>query len=579
MDTTQTLTTLLSEIARFFRQSPYALPQAAILADEWISQLQSTQFTLVALGNSEACKSLLRALDLSRLADDVQILDLSEEDEEMDKVAWRARLAHAHGFLFVTHATQIFPQSQRQLAAVLLGDGTAKQARFVITNMHLIDQNDVDDVHAWVRKLLGRYCTDSQGNLDETLYSERVLFIDQSDPAEIAYFVANLQHSLTNSMTRQMAKASAATQTLIYLIGGAEQQLEQTRQQQQTAIDTLRKEQQQLVQSEQTRQEQWTRLHEQLKNLHERIKFVTQASLVRHLDKMENRWNNDAPRFLELDDLTLPTIGSLSLASTARQRIGNKLKRNVENYLQGQFADWAAELPTLLTQEIENWQLNLKPPFTLSAQALEELNRTFTHALPATLNQEQLAGLLQQRIKAWIGGGELGIVKLIARAALLTVVVVGSSLFSITGLVAWAVFEAIQAGKLQRDVKESVSSDLRRSLFRLLRAELSKPEALGNRFDPALEQAIHEASAEIVNAESDATAAQAHQQRLIQLQQEIVDSEAEQKDLHDQREKIDRLAEELGRHMDAKPLSGQELIALYQRKATIYGVLEAQETA
>lgn len=509
------------------------------------------------------------------LLEAVELVDLGGATDEVASGLRAQYLPHAGAFIFVTNATQVFPQWEREQMAALLGSRPAHQAHFVVMNMHQIEAEDEAELRDWVQQVLAPYFVDEKGQAAETAYARQVHFVNPRQEESVAQMRAAFAAFLADGAARTRAQQSATVQVLVYLAGEAEATVATRQTALHTEIagqqDELRR-QASIAQNARRRQAEFG---EQMALLCERCQFKVYESLVRHVEQMERRWPQEGAALLADDVLTAARLTAAALSAQAQERLSKAVEQKVTAYLDKQVNVWAAQIPDLLAATIADSQAGLAGELSLPAETMQQVQR-WLHQMPShAVDQAAVSKMVQQGAKQWlgIGGGELGLVRLSTRVVLLAVAALGPLLvIRLTSLLAVVIFEAAQVNRSQRNTKESISTQVGESLFRTMRTEI--PAQVQPMLATAIERQFALATQEItrtIQRETDETQQQAAES-MAQTEAQLRESEAALAQLEQAQAELKRLVSFASEAVYGKPLMPDEIASLYPRKAAVYAV-------
>lgn len=532
---------LVRQAAELLRERPLAMHCEAALAEDVVQNCQSPLFSLVVLGIASAGRKLIDdvlgitypirgairvftygaqpkatlhplngesvtlaldkvsahpaassadlmccievEIDNPLLKTGVEIVDISGSENDVSAPSRKTYLLRANGFLFVTSATQVFPLADRTQYAALLGRRDARQALFAVTDMHLIEEEDADELHAWVRKLLKPYFTGEQAFFDAGTHRCHVFFINPRSEQSVSVFRHSLQTFLTSPECRLASASAASAQTLIYLVGCAIDSLTARRETLHLRLERLRDEERDLSDTARQKARQEVDFEDRLERLRERCRFRIDEYLVRKIDLMYTHWTADAPQFLHIGSLNISSIAGASVSSRTRERLRNALCFRLRAYLQSHFNEWVRATQSVLSAEVAQMDAAIQGPLVFPDATLDSLSRAFGDNVQTTFDPKAVDELLRKRFREWLGVEEGGRMRLLARGTLFAAISFAEPpVLRLGSLVALAVFEAFEAARYQQNVKRALLNHLRENFFRVARTELTNPELLETSF-------------------------------------------------------------------------------------------------
>lgn len=630
----QSLDALLQQAIDLLTKPPYELSKAASLFTEVIAQRPHAPFTVVVLGPARTCQqwlnrlfeierpaqpsidvfhsgpeSLLTLLDSKGnrqsmpwspevvledlpaevteahlalnhpLLDGVEIVNLGGEEDEVKSTLRTRYISLAQAFIFVTNATQVFSQWEREQIAALLGGRAPYQAYFVVMDMHQIPEEDETELRDWVQRLLAPYFVDPNGGqdskVDEAAYYRQVHFVNPRQEESVALVRTSLATFLGNKADRTRASEASTVQLLLCAVGDAEMKVARRQTMLQGEIERQRAEQRDHLKTSESAKRRQAEFGEQMQALLERCQFVVYESLLRQLGQMERRWRENATQIFEIDSFSPIRLATATFSSQAQEQMSMVLQQKVAEYLVKEFADWASQVSEIFATTVAEGHAALAERLSLPTETVQQVQLWLQQTPLRAVDRQIVEKALQQEARQWLGIGEgrEELVRLAARVVLFAATAIGPLLVvRLSSLIVWAIFETMQAKHYQRSFKATLSAEMVTDLFRMLRAEL--PTQIKPKLDAGIKEQFSLASEEIIRAmqvETD-NVQQQTEELGAKTQAILQDLETRMAEIEDARTELSSLVASMGRVVYDKPFTLDEVAALYSRKARLYAM-------
>jgi hypothetical protein len=409
------------------------------------------------------------------LGPDVQIIDFAETDSlvSADQADY---LADANAFMLVAHAARVFSQKEKALLAALLGERDPRQALIVVNNIDMVDSDDLGDVRDWVRATLQPYFTGLDGTFDATAFERRVFYVSRKDAAGIAALRDRLRIMIEDDSERSAAAHATALQMALVPAAALRRQLtevwaELDRPQQDLAALRLM-----IEREHDERRQQLLDLRRETADIGDQITHKVYASLVHLLDTIHDRWDLDAPRLVQWDELGMQPLFNALFSPEQRGALRLALTRKTEEYLREQIAAWSAELPQLIAPETARLVALLRQGVDVR---LEMLGDRLASTRYQSLDEQGLQTMLNTMVRRLLFGGsaiEQIVQRTLVRGLLACLMVFTGSVFlKISGIAALIVAEATGSSRQLAALRHDMLMQMRDQLLVGLREELSTP--------------------------------------------------------------------------------------------------------
>jgi 23S rRNA pseudoU1915 N3-methylase RlmH len=472
-------------------------------------------------------------------------------------------LKRSDAVIVVLNATRILTQQERAFIDTVLGESRLRHAFFVVNRINQVDPDSVADIERWVQAQLEPHFRLTDGSFDPDLYRRRVFFVDAKAALDARSVVPNNEEKLVQSGVPALedelerfltgeekvgAILQSTIQSLRPVLTDAQERIRETETSLDAPLDAL----------EQRRAEAEERLREldSRKSRTERtivlfgdtVKEKIFADLRRYVDEMQDTWDEDSRRLMDLDRaVSLRNVIASYAQREARERMVLAIGEEVQRYVQAKFDEWSQRIPsvverdiTVLVNEVEAQMDDLQLELDRIAAAFSGGPRRMrdrsagSRLFQLALSLDDIGNITEDVMSIGDPAGMLG------RMVQQSIVVYLVSIF-VTGslLTAAVLVELIQAGLSESEVKKRI----RRTLGERLSAALR--EQLNDRQD-FIYRAVEERFQEFARATTQVLGRQiadvrAEQERILQQKRDQSFSvEAEKR-------RLDTIGAELGR--------------------------------
>jgi GTPase Era involved in 16S rRNA processing len=418
----------------------------------------------------------------------------------------------AHAIIFVLNATRIISQDERTFIERVLGQGPLNHVFFVVNYINRVAESgpeDVREVKAWVRQTLAPHFLDDQDEFDEAFYRSRVFFVNalaglrarSQDPIDgellLDSGVPELERSLERFLTgggRIAAALESTVQVLDSVVALARRRVFQQKAALDRPLEELRAQQADVERRLRGLERRKSEIERTVLLFGDAISLKVFADLRDALRRMKERWNDEAPSLLELDEVSLGNVLKSFASQQAKQEIAEVMEREVRRYLRVKLGDWSAQIPQVIEEDVARMMAEVEAEVDSFQLELAEIDRLFAGGQPAEvidtdqrrgrktvqllltvlsgayMDVNQLTGIVMGR-GDWVGFFARDLQQL-----LLTIVVF--TLF--TGPVAWLVLLAVEGVLVVRHhekFKERLIQNLGPRLFEGLEGALEAKQA------------------------------------------------------------------------------------------------------
>ena len=236
-----TLTTGLKSLSDLLKRPEVDLQASGSLLANWGKALSEADFPFVIIDSASSKNRILNHLFQSPNEKDnwagspIRFLDLNL-DEELSPES-KTLLQNAKGFLLVVDARRVFSQQERAHLAAILGQRDPRQLFIAVNNIQSVEE--VDEVKAWVRKVLEPYFVDAQGLFNEDLYQTHVFFVDRKHPPSFESLQSQLIRFFKDPEERINSALAASVQVSALAVGTAQEYIHKKIIEQQKTLDDL----------------------------------------------------------------------------------------------------------------------------------------------------------------------------------------------------------------------------------------------------------------------------------------------------------------------------------------------------
>lgn len=469
---------VLHALSDLISSSDLALNRIGSLLSWWAKALPKSDFPVAVIGGPSKTRLLSQLYEIKKeYADDwasqgIRIIDIPSEEESSTE--FLDALLKAKAVLMIIDASHVFSQSERQMFSALLGDKPPQQMLIVIDRINAVEEDEVNDLKAWIRKVVEPYFRDPQGNFNEALYARRLFYINRKDETTLLVLVEELNTLFTQLEERTMAAKASAIQIAALVVGAAQAKINEKQTQQQLLIDSLTASEQKTRQHFEDIRQREADFRQKAADISERIKFKLYSSLVHHLDSMHSNWEKDAPDIMDWNDIEVKVLLENLMSRSQREDFQIKLDEKVQKYLQVEFERWS----TTLTKEIAE---ELRLLSELSSESIElqlaGMQNSFASSRYQGINDNDIQTFMHKMVQnILIGGRSLNqiLMRLVMRVVSLSLILFSYKIFwHFTGAFIILGQEALGVGDEVEQIRHELLIRLRDTLLDNLRLALT----------------------------------------------------------------------------------------------------------
>lgn len=467
-----TLTTGLKSLSDLLKRPEVDLQASGSLLANWGKALSEADFPFVIIDSASSKNRILNHLFQSPNEKDnwagspIRFLDLNL-DEELSPES-KTLLQNAKGFLLVVDARRVFSQQERAHLAAILGQRDPRQLFIAVNNIQSVEE--VDEVKAWVRKVLEPYFVDAQGLFNEDLYQTHVFFVDRKHPPSFESLQSQLIRFFKDPEERINSALAASVQVSALAVGTAQEYIHKKIIEQQKTLDDLASKQKKLYLEQQELQGKKKEFNWKVEEISERICVKVHSSLLRHLEKMYSQWDDDSQSTFQWEELATPMLLRSLISQETLETLELTINRRAQEYLREEFNTWINTLPEEIQPELENLVQFQEQSFNLR---LLSLNSAFASSRYQSLDQVKIRQTLQKMVQNVAFGGrriDQSLVRLLLRAVFAYLIIFSHSiLIRLGGGVGLLGTEALGIESEAKKIREDLSHQVRDSLLQNLR--------------------------------------------------------------------------------------------------------------
>lgn len=403
----------------------------------------------------------------------MQIIDFAEADGLVPS-GQAEHLAQANAFILVVHATRVFSQKEKALLAALLGERDTRQALIVVNNIDKLDADDVDEVQDWVRATLKPYFLNQDGHFDATAFARRVFYVNMQEPSSIAALRDRLYDLCQNNDERSEAASAAALQSALLPTMAMLQHLEKENAKLAVPQQELEALRQSVNRNQSELRQQQLELQRASTDIGDQITHKVYTSLVAMLNTIHDRWEQDASRLMQWEELGMQPLFNALISPEHRSTLHLALIRRTEEYLREQIALWSDDLPELIAPETAKLATLLQQGVNVQ---LETLGNKLASIRYQSLDEHRLQSTLNTMMRRLLLGGD-AIEQIVQRTLMrgllaCLMILTGSIMLKISGIAALIAAEASGSSRQMVSLRHDMLMQMRDQLLAGLREELA----------------------------------------------------------------------------------------------------------
>lgn len=272
-------------------------------------------------------------------------------------------LRHAQAIIFVLSAGRLLGQGERLLIR-LLGKARIRHTFFAVNRINQTDPEGRAELEAWARRSLAESYTNEQGVFDETLYRQRLFWLDAQGALQARMIRPIAEAQLTQSglpafeqalleflatTDRNSATIEAISHNLVFITAAAYKRIEQFRAALALPISSSEARKVAAHARLQTLRSQADTLQMLLDEIATKMKYLIYANLLRYTQEMEQNWEQEGSRMFDLES---SSVAQLLLAESGREAFQQHLVAEVRKYLEIKFVQWAERAVDVIRPEL-----------------------------------------------------------------------------------------------------------------------------------------------------------------------------------------------------------------------------------
>jgi hypothetical protein len=471
---------VLKELSSVISSSDITPNQIGTMLSFWIDALQKKDFSVALIGVPGKSGLLDHLYKVKKECIDDWTLHgiqlINTPVEEKLSVETLETLSRAKAVIMVIDATHVFSQAERQMVSAIPGSRQARQMIIVVDRINVIDEDEIDELRTWIKKVIEPYFRDDQGKFDEALYTRRVFYINRKDDTTLEALAEGLNSIFTQPEELCLAANASAVQVAALAAGAVQEKINEKEIQQQLVIDSLIASEQEIQQNIEDIRQQEEDFQHKAADISERIKFKIYSSLIHHLDSMYSNWEKDAPSAMVWDDINVNILLGELTSSPQIKDFKMMLNDKVQNYLKVEFDQWSANLADELSEEFTSLGELSRQPINLH---LMEMQNSFTNRSYQGIGNRDIRAALQTMIQNIVLGGRSMnqiIMRLVMRAASISLLLFSNhTLWQFTGAIVGLGQEIVGARDETEKIRHDLLMKLRDTLLDNLRRALTLP--------------------------------------------------------------------------------------------------------
>lgn len=474
-----TLTTGLKSLSDLLKSPEVDMQTAGSLLANWGKALSEADFPFVVIDSASSKNRILNYLFQSPNEKDnqtgspIRLIDLNL-DEELSSES-QTLLQNAKGFLLVVDARRVFSQQERAYLAAILGQRDPRQLFIAVNNIQSVEE--VDEVKAWVRKVLEPYFVDAQDLFNEDLYQTHVFFVDRKHPPYFEPLQSQLIRFFKDPEELINSALAASVQVSALAVSSAQEYIHKKIIDQQETLDALVSKQKKLYLEQQELQDKKKDFYWKVEESSERICVKVHSSLLQHLERMYSQWDENSQSIFQWEELATPMLLRSLISQEELETLELTINRRVQEYLREEFNTWINTLPEEIQPELEylakfqEQSLNLR---------LQSLNSAFASSRYQSVDQVKIRQTLQKMVQNVAFGGrriDQSLARLLLRAVFAYLIIFSHSILIRLGSgVGMLGTEAMGIESEAKKIREDLSHQVRDSLLQNLRRAIMTSE-------------------------------------------------------------------------------------------------------
>ncbi|HEY9692450.1 MAG TPA: dynamin family protein [Oculatellaceae cyanobacterium] len=298
--------------------------------------------------------------------------------------------------IFVLYAKQQLGEGEREFIKTHFKPGFIDHVFFVVNQIDLIDEDEVESVKDYFRVYLKDYFLDAVGQPDLEKCNKHLFFTNaktafkarQSNPVNHAELeasgVLDLEKRLEGFLTgadKVRAGLSSTFKLLVTLLYEADVRIEFEK----AALE------QSLADLEQRRGESEIRLQaleKKKEDIQETIRLYSEviaaklcSNLEQYVGDMNSLWSTEAYEYITIELFNPLNMARALVDGSAKERLKRTTSSDVQRYLEAKFRDWADKASVVVEAELEKFSVKLEAEVATFAKELSNIENLFSGEL------------------------------------------------------------------------------------------------------------------------------------------------------------------------------------------------------
>lgn len=286
-------------------------------------------------------------------------------------------IVQADAVIFVLRATQLMSLHEQEFIEFTLSSANLNHVFFIVNYIDLIDdEDDLNELKYWLKRLLKRYFLNDKSEFDEEFYNRRVFFVSAKKALDARLTEKNkmlqksgilfLERELEQFLTTHQ-KFTAALENTIKIVANititSHRQITQHKLALDQPLNELEGNRQQLEKQVQNLKFKESKIEDTILRYGEIISQRIYYSLMNWLDEMHRTWPEDSKKLINADELSLISILESSSSEGTKQRIADVLSREIKIYLEVKLSEWSRSLPNIISDILETMESEIEIQF------------------------------------------------------------------------------------------------------------------------------------------------------------------------------------------------------------------------
>lgn len=330
-------------------------------------------------------------------------------------------LKQSQAVIFVLNATQILSEDERNFIENVFEPGRLNNVFFVVNRINLVDEEEVEEVKAWVKSALKHHFLNEKGVFDEKFYNRRVFFVNAKgaleariktpinslilDESGVPALERELERFLTSD-EKVAAALSSTVQLLSWIVAESREKINQEKaslEQPLTELENRREETEKILKILESKKYQ---IKENILSYSGQIKRKVYENLRDYITEMKDTWPQDSKRIINLDEVSIGRVLGSFVSEEAKSKILEAIERESKKYILVKLDEWCQRIPILIQEDINHLMTEVEVQVGDFELSLDRLRNVFARG-----NSEDIIDVdrkkVQKIIQLILGFGDI----------------------------------------------------------------------------------------------------------------------------------------------------------------------------